>query len=62
MVSASAAAVVYTLEPVSAGVFAYLFLGEQLGTLGWVGGAIMVCAMLLTQVPEMRARRERISG
>lgn len=62
VVSASAAAVVYTLEPVSAGVFAYVFLGEELGTLGWVGGAIMVFAMLLTQVPEMRARRERISG
>lgn len=62
VVSASAAAVVYTLEPVSAAAFAYLILGEQIGALGWLGGAIMVFAMLLTQIPEIRARANRLKG
>lgn len=61
VVSASVASVVYTLEPVSAGLFAYFLLGEQLGTLGWIGGGIMVFAMLLTQLPEIRARNTRLS-
>lgn len=62
VVSASAAAVVYTLEPVSAAAFAYLILGEQIGALGWLGGAIMVFAMLLTQIPEIRSRASRLKG
>lgn len=47
-------AVVFTLEPVFAGLFAVLLGGETLGTRGVTGGALIVLAMMVGQVTEAR--------
>ena len=48
-VSASETAVIYTFEPVFASVFSFWFLGETLGLRGWLGGVMIVGAMLISQ-------------
>ena len=48
-VSASETAVIYTFEPVFASVFSFWLLGETLGLRGWLGGAMIVGAMLISQ-------------
>ncbi|WP_456411416.1 DMT family transporter [Oceanithermus sp.] len=48
-VPAPEAAVVYSMEPVWAAIFAYFVLGEVLGLRGWLGGALIVLAILLVQ-------------
>ena len=45
------AAVIYTLDPVYGALFAWLLLGEQLHTLGWVGVCLVVIANLLRRLP-----------
>jgi len=50
VVPAHLAALVFVLEPAFAALFAYLLLGERLGTLGWIGGALMLVAMVIAQV------------
>jgi drug/metabolite transporter (DMT)-like permease len=39
-------AVIMTMEPVFAGVFGYVLAGDRLGTLGWLGAALIVAGML----------------
>ncbi len=39
-----------TLEPMSAGLIAYLFLGEALSPLQVLGGGLVVAAIVLLQV------------
>jgi len=46
IVPAYAAALVFALEPVFAAVFAYFLLGETLSPQGWLGGALVVIAMI----------------
>lgn len=53
VVPAQTAALIFVLEPVFAAVFAFVLLGERLGLAGWVGGALVVGAMLVSQ---LRAR------
>lgn len=43
------AALIYTLEPVFATVFAFLMLGEALGTRGLLGGGLIIAATLWSQ-------------
>ncbi len=57
VVPAHVAALVFVLEPLFAALFAYLLLGERLGPLGWLGGALIVVAML---VGELRPKRWRL--
>lgn len=58
VVPASLAALIFLLEPVFASLFAYLLLGEQLGALGWLGGAVVVVAMVISEMPLLlRGRR-----
>lgn len=54
VVPAHVAALIFVLEPVVAAIFAFFLLGERLGTLGWIGGALVVAAMFLS---ELRPRR-----
>ena len=54
-VSAAQAAVLYTLEPVWASVFAFLILRERPGPRGWAGMALILAAALLTQLPQRRS-------
>lgn len=49
-VSAPQAAVLYTVEPVWAAIFAWICLGEGLGIAGRFGGAMIVAAAMLTQI------------
>lgn len=48
-------AVILTMEPVFAGVFGYLLAGEVLGPVGWVGAALILAGMLVSE----RAPRRR---
>ncbi|WP_457630114.1 DMT family transporter [Oceanithermus sp.] len=49
-VSAPEAAIVYSMEPVWAALFAYLVLGERLGLQGWLGGLLVVAAVIAAQL------------
>ena len=59
VVPAYLAALIFVLEPVFAAVFAYLIRGETLGILGWLGGGLIVVAMLIS---EVRWKRLGVSG
>ncbi|MFQ3615911.1 MAG: DMT family transporter [Cyanobacteriota bacterium] len=48
--SAAEAAILYTLEPVFASLFAFWWLGESWGPRGWLGGAAILAATLLSQL------------
>ncbi|WP_425146847.1 DMT family transporter [Deinococcus sp.] len=48
-VSAAEASVIYALEPVSASIFSYFLLGERIFLRGWLGGALVVGATVLSQ-------------
>jgi drug/metabolite transporter (DMT)-like permease len=58
VVPAYLAALIFVLEPVFAALFAYLMLNEILGWWGWVGGALVVLAMI---VSEFRFKRRQIT-
>jgi drug/metabolite transporter (DMT)-like permease len=49
-VSATDAALIYSLEPVAGALMAYMFLGERWGAWGWAGGAVILAASMLTQL------------
>lgn len=46
------AAVIFSLEPVIAAVFAYLVRGEQLGPVGMAGGGIIFGGLILSELSE----------
>jgi drug/metabolite transporter (DMT)-like permease len=48
--TATKASVIYTMEPVFAGVFSYLILGEILGALGMVGAFLILSGMLCSEL------------
>lgn len=49
-VTATDAAIVYTIQPVLSGLMAFAFLGERFTSAGWVGAAIIVCGSLGAQL------------
>jgi drug/metabolite transporter (DMT)-like permease len=53
-VPVSVASVVATLEPVIAGILAYLLLGERLTLLQILGGVAIISAVLLLRPREKR--------
>lgn len=57
--SALQTAVIFTLEPVFAGLFAVVVGGERLGIRGVLGGLLIVAAMLLGQMAESGHQRQR---
>ncbi|HZW11718.1 MAG TPA: DMT family transporter [Noviherbaspirillum sp.] len=57
-VQADKAAVIFAMEPVFAALFGWLWLGELLGWRGMVGGAIVLGALL---VSELRPAGKRVS-
>ena len=61
-VGATEAAVIYALEPVAASAFSFVLLGEAVGRRGLLGGALVVAAMLLSQLPGRRGRRSAAKG
>jgi drug/metabolite transporter (DMT)-like permease len=52
IVSAAIAAVVYALEPVFGAFFSWLWRGETLKPIGFVGGALVIVAMVVSQLPS----------
>jgi len=58
---ATHAAVIFSAEPMFATFFAYLIQGTKLSPTAWAGAALIVCAMLLTQI-RRRAPRETTPG
>lgn len=46
------AAVIFALEPVIAGILAYVFRGENIGITGVVGGGIIITGLLLSEFSE----------
>ncbi|OYT60746.1 EamA family transporter [Euryarchaeota archaeon ex4484_178] len=52
VIPSSHAAVIYTTEPVFAGIFSYLLLGETLGTNGIIGAALILFGMLLVALDK----------
>ncbi len=55
--SAVRAALIYALEPASAATFSWLLIGEQLGPLGWTGGALIVLGVVAGEVGGVFERR-----
>jgi drug/metabolite transporter (DMT)-like permease len=53
-VRSTRASITATLEPISAGLFAYLFLGESLQPLQIAGGAMVVAAIVVLQLKRER--------
>ncbi len=49
-------AIIFSMEPVFAALFAYLVAGEKLTTQGWVGGLLIVLAMINAEFPYHRFR------
>ena len=47
--SANEAAVVYAFEPAAAAFFAYFWLGETMTTRGWIGAALLISGMIVSQ-------------
>ncbi|RMF69472.1 MAG: DMT family transporter [Cyanobacteria bacterium J069] len=48
--AAAEAAILYTLEPVFASLFAFWWLGESWGLRGWLGGGVILVATVLSQL------------
>lgn len=57
VVPAYLTALLFALEPVFAALFAYLLLGETLGRLGWIGGGVVLLAMLVSEMRPWRNGR-----
>jgi drug/metabolite transporter (DMT)-like permease len=62
-VSAVRAALIFSLEPVSAAVFSHLWGGEVLGTSMWIGGALIVLGVVAGEVgAALEGRRPAPAG
>lgn len=55
VVSAAVAAVVYALEPVFGAVASFIWRGERLAPIGFVGAALILAAMVLAQLGPVEA-------
>lgn len=46
------AAIIFTIEPLVAAFFAYLFLNENLGLIGIIGGILIIMGLILSELSE----------
>ncbi len=51
------AAIIFTMEPVSAAIFSYYYAGETLNILQIAGGALMISAMLISEIGSYYKRK-----
>ena len=58
-VSPTRTAVIFTMEPVFAGLFGFLLAGERLSGRGWLGAGLILAGML---VAELGGRRPAAPG
>lgn len=56
-ISAVRAALIYSLEPVAAALFSAAWIGERLGARDWLGGLLIVGAVLLAELGAAVSRR-----
>lgn len=61
-VAADKAAVIYAMEPVFAALFAWLWLNEMLSARAALGGALVVVAVLLSELKPARATTDRANA
>lgn len=59
VVPATVAALLFALEPVFAAIIAFALLGETLGTVGWIGGGVVLLALMVSELKLRRPRRSR---
>jgi len=52
--TATRTALVFSLEPVFAAFFAFLIAGERMTTSGWIGGGLILCGMMVAEIPWER--------
>jgi drug/metabolite transporter (DMT)-like permease len=52
------AAVIFTLEPLIASLMAYALIGEQLHRTGWIGGALILTGLLISQLSKEKSLPE----
>ncbi len=57
-VTASEAALFYTLDPIFTALFSYWLLGEKLGVRGWIGASLVVGALILSQIVGKSSENE----
>lgn len=55
------AAIIFSLEPVFAAIFAYFLRDERLGIVGVIGGGVIVTGVLLSELSDVLFRRRRPS-
>ncbi len=48
------AGIIYALEPVFAVIFAYLIHGEKLSRQDWIGGGLMLAAILIAELGKKK--------
>lgn len=48
--TATRTALVFSMEPVFAALFAYTLAGETMGTLGWFGGGLILSGMIIAEI------------
>jgi drug/metabolite transporter (DMT)-like permease len=48
--TATRTALVFSLEPVFAALFAFIIAGEILSSSGWLGGILIICGMLIAEI------------
>lgn len=53
------AALIYTLEPVFAAIFSIWLAGDQLSTIGWTGGAMIVAGMIVAEIWPLMAEKNK---
>ena len=52
--TATKAAVIFTAEPVFAGLFSWLWFGEHMAPIQWVGGGVILAGILLSEIRPPR--------
>ena len=57
--TATRTALVFSMEPVFAALFAYLIAGESLGMLGWFGGSLILIGMIIAEINWMELWQNR---
>lgn len=55
MVSPGKAGIIYSAEPLFAGLFGFLYLRGQLAGAQWIGAVLILAAMILAQWPELKS-------
>jgi drug/metabolite transporter (DMT)-like permease len=58
--SATRVAIIYATEPVFAGFFGYVLAGDRLGTLGWIGCAVILAGIVVSEPAAATALRRSI--